>query len=172
MLSLDLVDKRVACDTLVLTVGYDRESLRGVDYEGETVLDHYGRRIPKHSHGTIRLGRHTSSTRAIVDAAMELFDRIADPELLSRRLCIAACNVIPEGMIPESEGWEQLDLFHPKTESSVAEEERRLLRERALQEAVLGLKHRYGKNAVLRGKNFLEGATARERNRQIGGHKA
>ena len=172
MLSLDLKDKGVACDMLVITISYDRESLKVCDYEGEIVSDHYGRAVPKHAHGTIHLGGHTSSTRRIVDAAMELFDRITDQRLLSRRLCIAACNVIPEDRIPEEENYEQLDLFHMQSPETLSADMRRAEKERSLQEAILGLRHRYGKNAVLKGTNFSEGATARERNRQIGGHKA
>lgn len=173
MLSLDLVDKHLVTDQLVLTVGYDRESLANGQYTGEVTTDHYGRAIPKHAHGTIYLKKHTSSTRIMCDAAMELFDRIIDKDLLSRRLNLVACNVICEDDIPESEQCEQLSLFD--TAASVqlrAEEERSLVRERALQEAMLKIKHRYGKNAVLKGKNFAEGATAKDRNRQIGGHKA
>ena len=173
MLSLDLVDKGLVTDQLVLTVGYDRESLADGHYNGELTTDRYGRQIPKHAHGTQNLKRHTSSTRIIVDAAMELFDRIIDKSLFARRLTIAACNVIKESDIPKSENYEQLSLFD--TEETIKERENNenaLKKERALQEAMLKIKHKYGKNAVLKGTNYTEGATAKDRNRQIGGHKA
>ena len=168
-LSLDLVDKGLVTDLIVVSIGYDKASLEGGSYTGEIVKDHYGRDIPKHAHGSARLGQHTSSTRRITEAVMELTDRISDPSLLSRRLNIAACNVIREEDIPESETYEQLDLF---SIGQTEENDRRKLKERALQQAMLGLRHRYGKNAVLKGTNFTEGATAIERNGQIGGHKA
>ncbi|SDB07887.1 DNA polymerase V [Ruminococcaceae bacterium FB2012] len=169
MLSLDLVDKRLVTDQIVLTVNYDRESLADGNYQGELEKDHYGRTVPKPAHGTADLGRHTSSTRRLCDAVMELFDRIIDRTLLSRRLTLAVCNVIREEDIPESEGCEQLSFFD---EPPSGEEDKALEKERALQEAVLGIKHRFGKNSVLKGKNFEKGATAKDRNRQIGGHKA
>ena len=173
MLSLDLVDKGIVTDQLVLTVGYDRESLADGRYQGEVTTDRYGRKIPKHAHGTINLDKHTSSTRKMVDATMELFDRIMDKSLLSRRLNLVACNVIREEDVPESESYEQLSLFD--TEETIQDREdddKALEKERALQEAMLTIKHKFGKNAVLKGTNFTEGATAKERNRQIGGHKA
>ena len=170
MLSLDLVDKGLVTDQLVLTVGYDRESLADGRYHGEVTTDRYGRKIPKHAHGTINLDKHTSSTRKMVDATMELFDRIIDKSLLSRRLNLVACNVIREEDVPESESYEQLSLFD--TEETIgerADDEKALEKERALQETMLTIKHKFGKNAVLKGTNFTQGATAKERNRQIGG---
>ena len=170
MLSLDLVDKGVVTNQIVLTVGYDKESLADGHYTGEVVCDHYGRKIPKHAHGTQNLGRHTSSTRKITDAAMALFDRIIDKTLLARRLNLTACNVIREEDIPEIESYEQISLFDMAEAANAdnnAEE-----KERALQEAMLLIKHKYGKNAILKGTNYTEGATARVRNRSIGGHKA
>lgn len=173
MLSLDLVDKGLVTNQLVLTVGYDRESLADGHYRGEIVTDRYGRSIPKHAHGTQNLDKHTSSTRKMVDAVMKLFDRIIDKTLLARRITLVACNVIREEDVPESESYEQLSLFD--TEETIqdrAEDERALEKERALQEAMLTIKHKFGKNAVLKGTNFTEGATAKDRNRTIGGHKA
>ncbi|MBR6071182.1 MAG: DNA methylase [Ruminococcus sp.] len=173
MLSLDLVDKGLVTNQLVLTVGYDRESLADGRYRGEVTTDHYGRKIPKHAHGTINLDKHTSSTRKMVDATMELFDRIFDRTLFARRLNLVACNVIRESDVPESESNEQLSLFD--TEEMIQDredDEKALEKERALQEAMLKIKHRFGKNAVLKGTNYTEGATAKDRNRQIGGHKA
>ena len=174
MLSLDLVDKGVVTNQIVLTVGYDRASLEFGTYTGELVRDSYGRQIPKHAHGTQNLPRHTSSsTRKMTEAAMTLFDRIFNKSLLAKRISLVACNIIREEDIPESEHFEQLSLFD--TEETMRErcrDEAALEKERALQEAMLGIKHRFGKNAVLKGKNYSEGATAKERNRQIGGHKA
>ena len=172
-LSLDLVEKGVVTDQLVLTIGYDRESLADGHYRGEVVSDRYGRKVPKHAHGTQNLDKHTSSTRKMVEATMTLFDRIFDKTLLARRINLVACNVIKESDVPESESYEQLSLFD--TEETIqdrADDEKALEKERALQEAMLTIKHKFGKNAVLKGTNFTEGATAKERNRQIGGHKA
>lgn len=170
MLSLDLVDKGVVTNQLVLTIGYDAESMK--TYHGETVTDRYGKTIPKHAHGTQNLDRHTSSTKKIVDATMELFERIMDKSLLSRRITLAACNVIREDEVPESEDYVQLDFFSTPNEEQQEQEDKALEKERALQEAMLKIKHKYGKNAVLKGTNYTDGATAKDRNRQIGGHKA
>ena len=172
-LSLDLVDKGLLTDQLVITVGYDRESLKGAEYSGEVCIDHYGRAIPKHAHGTIRLSRHTSSTAQITEAAVNLFDRIMDRRLLSRRLCICACNVIREDDQNSRRTPEQLDFFELLEPEEVrAEREEKSRKEHALQEAMLEIKRKYGKNAVLKVKNLDKGGTAIERNKQIGGHKA
>ena len=173
MLSLDLVDKGLVTNQIVLTVGYDRESLADGHYQGEVVSDRYGRQVPKHAHGTQNLDKHTSSTRKMVEATMTLFDRIFDKTLLARRINLVACNVIKESDVPESESYEQLSLFDTEEDiQNRADDEKALEKERALQEAMLTIKHKFGKNAVLKGTNFTEGATAKERNRQIGGHKA
>ena len=172
-LSLDLVEKGIVTDQIVLTIGYDRESLSSGNYSGEITVDYYGREVPKHAHGTINLDKHTSSTKLITEAVMKLFDAIADTSLLSRRLGIAACNVIPEDAVPRSESREQISLFDmEKDEETVLKEEEESAKERALQEAMLELKHKYGKNAVVKAKNLNKGGTAIERNNQIGGHKA
>lgn len=179
LLSLDLVSKRLVTNQLVVTIGYDRENLSTPDqkkqYHGEVTKDHYGREIPKHSHGTQNLERYTSSTKMIVGAATELFDRIADKKLLVRRLNIVAAHVIPESEAPKKEpGFEQLDLFtdYAAEQAKQEKEDAALARERKRQEAVLAIKKKFGKNAILRGMNLEEGATARDRNSQIGGHKA
>ena len=173
MLSLDLVDKGLVTDQIVLTIGYDRESLALGTYNGEIVADWYGRAVPKHAHRTINLDKHTASTRKMIDAAMALFERIIDRSLLSRRITLVACNVVREENIPESDGIEQLTLFNMEREQNYDEAaEKASQKEKALQEAMLKIKHKYGKNSVLKGKNFTEGATAKDRNRQIGGHKA
>ena len=179
LLSLDLVSKRLVTNQLVVTIGYDRENLATPDqkkqYHGEVTKDHYGREIPKHSHGTQNLERYTSSTKMIVGAATELFDRIADKKLLVRRLNIVAAHVIPESEAPKKEpGFEQLDLFtdYAAEQAKQEKEDAALAREHKRQEAVLAIKKKFGKNAILRGMNLEEGATARDRNSQIGGHKA
>ena len=178
LLSLDLVDRGLVTNQLVLTVGYDRESLRdsrnGKKYQGEISKDRYGRAIPKHAHGTENLTKYTASTKLLMAAATELFDRIVNPDLWVRRLDLTAAHVIQEGLAPQKDGFEQLDLFtdyaalQKKREKEAADRER----EKRWQKAVLDIKKKYGKNAILRGMNFEEGATARERNDQIGGHKA
>ncbi|MBQ7266170.1 MAG: DNA methylase [Firmicutes bacterium] len=166
MLSLNLVEKGLVTDKIVLTVGYDVESLKNTDYKGEVTIDRYGRKIPKHAHGTIGLDKYTSSTKKIIDATMTLYDRIINKDLLSRRITIVADNVIKEEDKPEREQLSLFDMIDGKTE----EEHRK--KERSIQEAMLKIKHKYGKNAILKGKNYIEGATAKERNKQIGGHKA
>lgn len=179
LLSLDLVSKRLATNQIVVTIGYDRENLSTLaqkkQYRGEVAKDHYGREVPKHSHGTQNLERYTSSTKQIVDAATALFDRIADKTLLVRRLNIVATHMIPEGEAPKMEpGFEQLDLFtdYAAEQAKREKEDAELSRERKRQEAVLAIKKKFGKNAILKGMNLEEGATARDRNAQIGGHKA
>lgn len=172
LLVMELVDKGLETDKLVLTVGYDRENLSDPavrqNYRGAVSVDHYGRLIPQHAHGTANLSRRCASTRLITAAMMELYDRITDPGLLVRRVNIAALNVLARGTAPQEE-W-QLDLFSDVQEQE--QENRELERERSRQQAVLRIRKKYGKNAILKGMNFLEGATTRDRNAQIGGHKA
>jgi len=173
LLVLDLVDKGLVTDQMVLTVGYDIDNLldpeRRRHYRGEIVTDHYGRKIPKHAHGTVHLQGHTSSTREILETVMALYDRIVDENLLVRRLNIVACHILPEtDVVPV--GMMQLDLFAPAVDPAEMEAARR--REKRRQQAVIGIKKKYGKNAILKGMNLEEGATARDRNRQIGGHRA
>ncbi len=178
LLVLDLVDKGLVTDQIVLTVGYDMENLnnsaRRALYKGPVTTDHYGRKIPKHAHGTANLGRQTSSTKLILDAVTKLYDRIVDPNLLIRRINITANRIIEESLVVQKESFEQLDLFtdYEKLQKQQAEEDAVLAREKKVQQALLSIKKRYGKNAVLRGMNLEEGATARSRNAQIGGHKA
>lgn len=178
LLTLELVDKGLVTDQIVLTVGYDIENLtdpkRKKAYKGSVTTDHYGRKIPKHAHGTVNLSRQTSSTKLITDAVMDLYDRIVSPDLLVRRLNMAANHVVSEEQVSESGQMEQLDLFtdYVALEQQREKEELALEREKKVQQAVLSIKKKYGKNAILKGMNLQEGATARERNRQIGGHKA
>jgi DNA polymerase V len=176
--SLDLVDKRLVTDQLVLYVGYDTESLSTPairdSYHGEVVVDRYGRPVPKPSSGSINLPMPTSSARLLSEAMLELFDRIVNRSLLIRRLSITTNHVVHEELLRESDEAVQLDLF-TDYDTLRAEKERVeqvLARERRMQEAVLNIKKRYGKNSLLKGLNFAEGATAKERNQQIGGHKA
>ncbi len=191
LLVLDLVKKKLFTKQIVLTIGYDRESLKvlykgkgiidsvyavaktGKEYTGKVSLDPYGRPHPSHAHGTGNLERYTVSTRKIMDTVMEIYAKVVDPDLLVRRINIAACGLVREQGIPE-EPPEQLSLFvdydalQKKREKDKAEEER----ERRIQEATLILQSKYGKNAILKGMNFEEGATTIERNGQVGGHKA
>ena len=174
MLVLDLVDKGLVTDQMVLTVGYDIENLTDPEirkhYSGPVVTDHYGRKVPKHAHGTVNLSRATSSTRWIVDAVMELYDRIVDPKLLVRRINLTAARVRAEQMESQSQTFEQLDLFSDLQQQE--EEDAALEREKRRQQALLHIKKKYGKNAIVKGMNLEEGATAMDRNKQIGGHKA
>ena len=178
LLVLDLVDKGLVTDQIVVTVGYDIENLtdpeRSKSYRGEVVTDHYGRRIPKHSHGTANLGRFTSSTKTILQAVDRLYDEIVDEKLLIRRLNIVACRITREEEAPVNNTLEQLDLFsNPEDQGRrFAQEEAQREREKRRQQAMLIIKKKYGKNAILKGMNLEEGATARDRNAQIGGHKA
>ena len=177
-LSMDLFAKKLVTDQIVVTIGYDIENIRDAkrraQYKGEVVRDGYGRQIPKHSHGTINLARYTSSTKQIMDAAAELYDRVVNRELLIRRLNVTACRVIPEDEAPRGDAPEQLDLFtdYAALEAERERENAALEREKRKQAALLKIKQKYGKNAVLRGMNYEEGATMRDRNGQIGGHKA
>ena len=167
-LVLDLVEHHLVTDQMVLTVGYDIENVTAGTYRGEITVDRYGRKIPKHAHGTVNLGRHTSSTMKIMEAVLGLYDRIADKALLVRRINLTANHVVDENRAAMQ--GEQLDLF---TDSEKREKERMALaREKKKQQAMLAIQKKYGKNAVLKGFNLEEGATARDRNRQIGGHKA
>lgn len=178
LLVLDLVEKKLVTDQMVLTVGYDIESLADPAirsrYKGEVTTDHYGRKVPKHAHGSVNLSRQTSSTQIIMDAVMELYDRIVDPDLLVRRVTVAANRVIDEEKAVKEEHFEQMDLFtdYGALEKQNKEQEEKLVRERKLQEAMLSVKKKYGKNAMLKGMNLQDGAMTIERNNQIGGHKA
>ena len=172
LLSYDLVDKGLVTDQLVLTVGYDIENLTDptIGYQGQITTDAYGRKIPKHAHGTGNLHRQTSSGSLITGAVMELFDRVVDPQLLVRRINITANHLIPEREISQENAPQQLNFF--QEDQARLQEEEDLKREKKQQQAVLEIRRRFGKNAILKGMNFTEGATARDRNSQIGGHKA
>lgn len=175
---LDLVDKGLVTDQFVLTIGYDIENLSNPNlknqYKGEITIDRYGRKVPKHAHGTANLEKKTSSTRLITNAVMDLYDRIVDEYLLVRRITITANKLVDENSVKQEDEYQQLDLFtdYEVQRKKQAEEEEKLERERRMQEAMLSIKKKFGKNAVLKGMNLEEGATAKDRNEQIGGHKA
>ena len=179
LLTLDLVDKGLVTNHVTITIGYDIENLtdpeRRKTYTGEIVRDHYGRQIPKHAHGSAGLEGYTSSTRIILQTVSDLFDKIADKNLLVRRLNITADNVVSEAAAArENTTFEQLDLFtdYEALQAEKDREQTEIAREKKLQQTMLTIKKRFGKNAILKGMNLEEGATAKDRNRQIGGHKA
>ena len=158
LLVLDMVRKHVVTDNITLDINYDRENVDNGKYKGELQVDHYGRLVPMHSHGTANLNKHTSSTALIVNALMELYDRIIDEELTVRRVTLSANN-----LKKEEDNYEQFDIF---TDPEKEEQEKRL------QNAMLAIQNKYGKNAILKGTNLLDGATTIARNGQIGGHKS
>ncbi len=177
LLVLDLVEKGLVTDSLTLTVGYDIENLTNPEirkkYRGSVTTDYYGRRVPKHAHGTINLKTPTSSTREIMRAMTDLYDRIINPDLLVRRVNISANNICEETKVRTKNSFAQIDLL---TDPRVFEEEEKhrenLKKERSIQEAMISIKKQFGKNAVIKGMNLEEGATTISRNGQIGGHKA
>ena len=173
--ALDLLEKKLVTDQLTLTVGYDIENTVGGSYHGETVTDRYGRKIPKHTHGTANLPRKTSSARSITDAVLGVYDAKVNSKLSIRRLTITANRLVGEDTAQqEPEAPVQFNLFDniEVQEQRLQEEVAQLERERKIQEAMLGIKKKFGKNAILNGGSYLDGATAKERNKQIGGHKA
>ena len=173
--AMDLLEKRLVTDQLTLTVGYDIENTAGGNFRGEIVTDRYGRKIPKHAHGTANLPRKTSSARSIMDAVLSIYDEKVNPKLSVRRITITANRLVGEDTAQqESEAPVQFNLFDDiaAQEQQHKDEETKLERERKIQEAMLGIKKKFGKNAILNGGSYLDGATARERNGQIGGHKA
>ena len=178
MLVLDLVEKGLVTDQMVLTVGYDIENLKNSEirkkYKGEYTFDRYGRKIPKHAHGTINLKKMTSSTKIIMENVAKLYDEIINSELLVRRMNVVANHVTRQEDVVEKKEFEQLDLFtdYGELEKQKQKEKDMLAKEKRLQKAMIDVKKKYGKNAILKGMNLEEGATAMERNRQIGGHRA
>lgn len=173
LLSLDLVEKRLMTNQIVLEVGYDVEN---EGYTGEFTIDRYGRKIPKHAHGTENMPKYTSSTSQLIDAALRLFDRIINKDLNVRRVTVTACKLLPEDEAKQIESGktEQLSFFdNPDEVQERSEQEKaELEKERKCQETILQIRKKYGKNAILKGVNYDEGATTKERNGQIGGHKA
>lgn len=178
-LVLDLVDKGLVTDQIAITIGYDVENLldpvRKKNFLGAIVTDPYGRKLPRPSHSTINLGKHTSSTKQILKAVGELFDRIVEKDLLIRRVNVTANHVIPEGLSQrDDKNYEQLDLFTDYSALKVEQEKEKieLEREKKMQQAMLSIKKKFGKNAILKATNLEKDSTAKERNAQIGGHKA
>lgn len=178
MLALDLVDKGLVTDQIVLTVGYDIENLSNPEirkiYKGPIKTDHYGRKVPVHAHGTWNLTQKTSSSKLLCGALMQLYDQIVNPRLLVRRITLTVNKVMDEKSVEDKPAYEQMNLFTDyEVEQKKREEEQRALeKEKRMQKAMLSIKKKYGKNAILKGMNLQEGATAMERNNQIGGHKA
>lgn len=177
-LALDLVDRHLTTDQITLTVGYDRKNIdslsAGEIHVDEVVTDRYGRKIPKHAHGTVNLERQTSSTKIIVSAVLNLYRELVNTKLFVRRITLGANRVSDEDSVKEQPSFEQLDLFtdYAALKKELEERETEQQKERQLQQAVLDIKKRYGKNAVLKGSSLMDGATAMDRNNQIGGHKA
>ena len=155
-LVLEMVDKGLAAPSFTLEIGYDRISVDNGSFKGETKIDRYGRTVPKSAHGTANFGTYTSSTKKITEVCLKTFDEIIDRDLMVRRMNISANNVM-------SESYEQFDIFTDVKD---------LEKEKKMQQAMISIKKRFGKNAILKGTNFEEGATMKERNRQIGGHRA
>ena len=189
-LAMDLVEKKLVTDQIVLTVGYDIDNLKIPDiadrYLGEITIDRYGRSVPKHPHGTGNLDTLTASVSKITETTMTLYERIVDPMLLCRRITLVANHLKDAESVRNEPVYEQLDLFSggllngtngdygqvvSEIERSNNEKER-LEKEKHLQEAMLRVKSKYGKNAILKAADLQEGATTIDRNRQIGGHKA
>lgn len=175
---LDLVDKELVTDQVVLDIGYDIENLtdaaRSAAYHGEVTTDRYGRKVPKHAHGTANLKRPTSSSLLITEATLSLYDRIVDRNLLVRRITVATCKLMREEDVPVGQEAEQLTMFDDPEEvlQKAQAEADALANEKKMQKTIIEIKKRFGKNAILKGMNFQEGATAKERNNQVGGHKA
>lgn len=174
LLVLDLVEKGLVTNQIVLTIGYDIENLTNGEisknYDGEVVFDRYGRKIPKYSHGTKNLDRYSSSTKLITQATLDLYDRIINKDLLVRRINVCAAKLLTEEEAKKEVGYVQLDIFSDY--GKIEEKKKVEAREKDMQKAVLDIKKKFGKNAILKGMNLQEGATAKDRNEQIGGHKA
>lgn len=177
-LVLDLVDKKMVTDQIVLTIGYDIENLKNKEissqYTGEIIIDGYGRKVPKHAHGTANIHKQTSSSMLIMDAVLDLYDRIVNKNLLIKRINIGANRLVDEEVATKKIIHQQIDLFTDYTalEQQKEQESQEEAKEKKRQEAILYIKKKYGKNALLKGMNFEEGATGKDRNDQIGGHKA
>ena len=171
LLVLELVDKNYMTNQIVLTVGYDIDNINNIDikYKGEITIDRYGRKVPKHAHGTINLDHYTSSNKIIDEAVMKLYDRIINKTLLTRRINISVNNLLNENEVKNINTNEQINLFtdYKKIEKQYKDE----IKEKKLQKSILDIKKKYGKNAILKGMNFQEGATTIDRNLQVGGHK-
>ena len=178
LMVLDLVDKGLVTNQIVLTIGYDIENItdknRSQSYKGTVTTNYYGKKVPKPAHGTTNLPKQTSSTTLITNAVMELYDKIVNKKLLIRRINIVANKLVDEHSVKNANKYEQLDLF---TDYEILKKQRekenaKSEREKRVQNTILDIKKKFGKNAILKGMNLQEGATAKDRNNQIGGHKA
>lgn len=169
LLSLSLVEKNIVTDQIVLTVGYDISNI-SPNYSGEITTDRYNRKIPKHAHGTINLDHKTSSTKNIMKAVIELYERIINKNLLTKRIYLTANNVITEEEAKNQNNFEQIDLFTDYSKKKLESQKENA--EKQIQKAVVSIKNKYGKNAVIKGMNLQDGGTTIKRNGQIGGHKA
>ena len=173
LLALELVEKKLVTDQIVLTIGYDVENLKDEEirknYKGEITEDRYGRKVPKHAHGTINLDHKTSSTKLIMEAVTKLYDNIINDTLITRRINITANKIVREEESNKNNTFEQIDLFtnYEEINKKKAQEEK----EKNLQYTMINIKKKYGKNAILKGMNLVEGGTTIERNGQVGGHK-
>ncbi len=171
LLTLDLVDKHVVTNQLVLTVGYDIKNLDKsfIEYKGKVTIDRYGRSVPKHAHGTQNIDHYTSSNKIIGEEIIKLYERVIDKNLLTRRINISANNLITEDEAEKKQKFEQIDLFTDYSE--IKKKHSKEKKEHELQKSILDIKKKYGKNAILKGMNFEDGGTTIERNEQVGGHK-
>ena len=169
-LVLELVDKKLVTNQIILTLNYDANNLKK-DYTGEIKEDYYGRKVPKEAHGTITLEKSTSSTKIILKKTIELYETIINKKLSIKRITLAFGNITSENSIQNNTTYEQLNLFNIKEEKKLENKEE-LENEKKIQIAILNIKKKYGKNSILKGMNYEEGATTIERNNQIGGHKA
>ena len=172
LLTLDLVEKNFMTNQIVLEIGYDVENItnRSISYNGEVTTDRYGRKIPKHAHGTVNLEHHTSSTKMILKSVIDLYERIIDKNLLTRRITVTANNVKNVLEIENEKTFEQIDLFTDYHKKEIEQQKEK--KERNLQKAMIGIKWKYGKNAIIKGMNLQEAGTTIDRNIQVGGHKA
>ena len=170
-LVLELVDKKLITNQIILNLNYDADNLKK-DYKGEIKEDYYGRLTPKEAHGTTTLDKSTSSTKIITNKSLELYDRITNKKLTVKRITIAFGNVTSENNIIKKNNYEQLNLFNIKKEEIKEENPEELEKEKKIQKTILDIKKKYGKNSILKGMNLESGATAIDRNNQIGGHKA
>ncbi len=169
---LELIEKRLVTDRITIVIGYDAQNGRTGRYDGETSTDHYGRKVPKHSRGTTPLERPTSSRRVISKAVTDLFDRIANKNLLIRRLNLVCENIINEADVKENPVQGDLFADHEAVEKEREKAQKEAEKEMKMEQALLNIKKKYGKNSILRGFDYEEGATTIQRNQQIGGHKA
>ena len=170
LLTLDMVEKNLVTNQVVIDIGYD---IGNVHYDGEMKTDYYGRSVPKPAHGTIRIDHYTSSTKVIHEKVLDLFDRIINRKLMTRRINITVCNLIREEEVKDEVLYQKLDLFsNNRLRTNMKKKELKDEKsEKNVQKAIINIKRKYGKNAILKGMDLEEGATTIERNSQVGGHR-